>query len=335
MPIADEPRPHPAEEPEDGASDPFEQPVLDESFVRGAAVKEPAARTRMLSARWKVAPPVDPGGRRWSPEPAPVPSAARRRRSAVRTAVIEAVAAGGTLLALGVGPGSAPPSSSPLAVNPMRTRMPGVPGAATDAALPGGGTSDGGECGAKGFHHFALPASPERPIDQPGTVAHGPQLALGSYGFEKDSAQDTGHFEIGLLLAAGPAGRLALSAPLGPQGVAVEIEGPDGLVGGAYGLPVTVDDSMPRTPAGGIVLDSRGDGEAQLVLPSQAMCPGVDPEAVDPLLLAPVDTRNTVTGQPPYRLTVSLSDPAVGASRRAVGSPDTGDVLSADNSVPQ
>ncbi|MFC5663869.1 hypothetical protein ACFP3U_12850 [Kitasatospora misakiensis] len=64
MPIADDPRPNPSDEP---GRDPFDDLVLDERFVRAATVKEPTARTRMLTARWRHQPPVDPGGRRWSP----------------------------------------------------------------------------------------------------------------------------------------------------------------------------------------------------------------------------------------------------------------------------
>jgi hypothetical protein len=59
VPIAEEPEPRPAEQP-----DPFEGLVLDEEFVRAATVKEQSGRTRMLAARWKDQPPVDPGGRR-------------------------------------------------------------------------------------------------------------------------------------------------------------------------------------------------------------------------------------------------------------------------------
>ncbi|MFJ9520899.1 hypothetical protein ACIRPK_21925 [Kitasatospora sp. NPDC101801] len=59
MPIAEEPEQRPAEQP-----DPFEGLVLDEDFVRAATVKEQSGRTRMLAARWKQQPPVDPGGRR-------------------------------------------------------------------------------------------------------------------------------------------------------------------------------------------------------------------------------------------------------------------------------
>ncbi|GAA2814024.1 hypothetical protein RMN57_17775 [Kitasatospora sp. CM 4170] len=72
MPIAEDPEPRPAEgrDPDGadpsgtGGKDPFADLVLDEEFVRGATVKEQAGRTRMLAARWKHTPPVDPGGRR-------------------------------------------------------------------------------------------------------------------------------------------------------------------------------------------------------------------------------------------------------------------------------
>ncbi|MFJ6617093.1 hypothetical protein ACIQOW_05840 [Kitasatospora sp. NPDC091335] len=72
MPIAEDPQPRPGrgDEPDGsapsgaGAKDPFAGLVLDEEFVRGAAHKEQAGRTRMLAARWKHTPPVDPGGRR-------------------------------------------------------------------------------------------------------------------------------------------------------------------------------------------------------------------------------------------------------------------------------
>lgn len=66
MPIAEDPEPRPSEEPKDGTDgkDPFADLVLDEEFVRAAAVKEQTGRTRMLAARWQHTPPVDPGGRR-------------------------------------------------------------------------------------------------------------------------------------------------------------------------------------------------------------------------------------------------------------------------------
>ncbi|MFF2075512.1 hypothetical protein ACFVXG_12255 [Kitasatospora sp. NPDC058162] len=72
MPIAEDPEPRPSEGSEPGGSDPsgaggkdpFADLVLDEEFIKAASVKEQSGRTRMLSARWKHTPPVDPGGRR-------------------------------------------------------------------------------------------------------------------------------------------------------------------------------------------------------------------------------------------------------------------------------
>ncbi|MFG3226446.1 hypothetical protein ACGF07_16900 [Kitasatospora sp. NPDC048194] len=72
MPIVEDPEPRPSEGREPGGSDPsgaggkdpFADLVLDEDFVNSAPVKEPSGRTRMLTARWKHTPPVDPGGRR-------------------------------------------------------------------------------------------------------------------------------------------------------------------------------------------------------------------------------------------------------------------------------
>ncbi|MFI8457234.1 hypothetical protein [Kitasatospora sp. NPDC085464] len=72
MPIAEDPEPRPTRGDEPGGSDPsgtgakdpFADLVLDEEFVRNATVAEQSGRTRMLAARWKHTPPVDPGGRR-------------------------------------------------------------------------------------------------------------------------------------------------------------------------------------------------------------------------------------------------------------------------------
>ncbi|WP_406090202.1 hypothetical protein [Kitasatospora purpeofusca] len=83
MPIAEDPEPRPSEEPKDGTDgkDPFADLVLDEEFVRGAAVKEQTGRTRMLAARWQHTPPVDPGGRRSVNDgPGPRKRFARRAR---------------------------------------------------------------------------------------------------------------------------------------------------------------------------------------------------------------------------------------------------------------
>ncbi|AUY53814.1 hypothetical protein [Streptomyces sp. CB01881] len=346
MPTAEEPRQPPSREPEPIAPgratpDPFEGLVLDERFIGDAAVKEPTARTRMLAAQWRREPPVDPGGRRWAPGAASGAARSRWTRPGRRRTVLIAVTAFAALLAVAVGadPAGLLNGDGLAARNPRA--VPASPRPTVDVALPGGGVSDGTRCGTKGFHHFEpAPASftfATRP--QPDTPLPGPQLVLGSYGFSRTSAKDPGHFTLGLQLGPGVGDRtLDLSAPLGPQGVAVEIEGPDGLVGGAHGLPLTRDDDTPDdTPsdAGGTVhVGPENGASVQVTLPAAALCPGFDGFAVQQRLTAPTDSHNTITGQPPYRLTVSISDPAIGMLRRQTGSTVPGDVLATDNRVP-
>jgi hypothetical protein len=92
-----------AEQPVGAAvGDDLDNVVLDESFVRAAAVREASARTRMLEARWKASPPqpqpfradVDPPARLWSVRPS------HRLRSMRFTAIfwIAATVAGTVLL---------------------------------------------------------------------------------------------------------------------------------------------------------------------------------------------------------------------------------------------
>ena len=57
-----------AEDGSDGHDDEFAI-VFDEAFVRAAPVKEPSARTRLLEARWREAPPEPQGWRAEEPEP--------------------------------------------------------------------------------------------------------------------------------------------------------------------------------------------------------------------------------------------------------------------------
>ncbi|MDH6121415.1 hypothetical protein ABH930_006922 [Kitasatospora sp. GAS204A] len=346
MPIAEDPDPRPSEEPEPTVADPFDGLVLDEDFVRGADVKEPAARTRILAARWRLEPPVDPGGRRWSLD-APGPTRPRTKRagfaSKLGSGVLIAVAVAATVVAIGIGPGSGLLSLGDSPQDVLPSHAPGSPRPSTDVALSGGGTSDGSKCGMRGFHRFAqtvtsAPAGPAAIAFVDGrsdTPPAGPQLALGSYGFSQDSPGDPGHFTIDLLLGPGASRSLELSPPLGPQGVAVEIEGPDGLVGGAYDLPVKLGDGTAHTPQGKINIGSPDGATAEVTLPAQALCPGIDALAVQQRLSPPIDSTNTITGPAPYTLTVSLADPAVGALRRATRSPLQGDVLSATNQLPQ
>ncbi|MFJ9695582.1 hypothetical protein [Kitasatospora sp. NPDC101183] len=334
MPTAEEPRENPSHEPEPSTPDPFEGLVLDERFVRGAAVKEPTARTRMLTARWRVEPPVDPGGRRWAPE---APPRARRVRRAWRfrlerrTVVVLSAFAAVLAVLVAADPDGLLNTAGPAPFSPRA--VPASPRPTADVALPGGGVSDGSRCGAKGFHHFAPnPGSFTFAGAMGDALLPGPQLVLSSYGFSRSGASDPGHFTIVLGLAPGPGGRaMDLSAPLGPQGVAVEIEGPDGLVAGAHGLPVVSDEEAPPGGSGTVHVGPDGGASVEVTLPAGALCPGFDGFAVQQRLSAPTDAHSTVIGDPPYRLTASISDPAIGAQRRLAGSTVPGDVLATDN----
>jgi hypothetical protein len=58
-----------------GGEDELDHPVFDESFVRAASMREASARTRMLEARWRNAPPKaqpwrgEPTGSKWTVKP--------------------------------------------------------------------------------------------------------------------------------------------------------------------------------------------------------------------------------------------------------------------------
>ncbi|MCU7820499.1 hypothetical protein [Kitasatospora sp. DSM 101779] len=323
MPIADDPQPRPSEEPEPGAPDPFDGLVLDERFVRAATVKEPAARTRELSAKWRVEPPVDPGGRRWSPAS---PGAVRRPRGRGRvlSVALAVLATAVAATAVTLWPNGLLADTGPAPELPVITK-------AQDTALPGGGTSVGSKCGAKGFHHYAVPPEAD-PAAGTRSAPPGPQLVLTSYGFERLAGGDPGRFTVGLGFAR-VGGQGAADLPgSGPLTAAVEIEGPEGLVGGAYGLPIRDWEAAQQDGAKPVGLRSGGGGVVEL--PLTALCPGVEALDVSRGLAPPVDGSNTITGQPRYTLTVSVSDPAVGDLRRAAGSPVRGDVLSATNRMP-
>jgi hypothetical protein len=211
---------------------------------------------------------------------------------------------------------------------------PSPSGPARAVALAGGGVSDGDKCGAKGYHYFALSAVTDTGGALPGTPA-GPQLILAAYGGGKSGPADPGDFTISLLLAPGSVSHaLDLSAPLGPLGVAVEIEGPDGLVGGAHNVPVTLDDTSARLPNGKIRVTASGLS-VELKIPAQALCPGYDVTSVVAKLKPPIDSSNTITGQPPYTITASISDPAIATLRTELGSTVAGPVLAANNLVPR
>lgn len=218
-------------------------------------------------------------------------------------------------------------------LNQPAAAMANAAGSTRDVALVGGGVSDGSKCGTKGYHYFAVTTVTDTGGMLPGTPA-GPAMVLGAYGGEISGQDDPGDFTINLLLATGSgAHSLDLSAPFGASGVAVEIEGPNGLVGGAHNVPVTLDDPSARLPNGKIRVGDPNGLSAELKLPAAALCPGYNVMDVNSALQAPYDSNNTITGQPPYTLTVSISDPAVTVLRAELHSTATGPVLAADNRV--
>jgi len=203
-------------------------------------------------------------------------------------------------------------------------------GPARDVALPGGGVSDGSHCGTKDYHYFPVSTVTDTGGMLPGTPT-GPAAVLSSYG-NSIQPHGGGYFTIDFSLAAGsPTRSFTLSAPLGAQGVAVEIEGPNGLVGGAHNLPVTLDDDSARQPDGAIRVGAPYGLTASLKLPAEILCPGYDVAGVGKGLDFPTDSQSTITGPPPYTLTVSISDPNVTALRQEIGSTAIGPVLAADN----
>lgn len=82
MPIAEDPDPRPSPDQPDQPNDPFANLVLDEEFVKGAAVKEQSGRARMLTAKWKREPPKVEEA--WRP-----PTEIRRRRFGRRAKVVD------------------------------------------------------------------------------------------------------------------------------------------------------------------------------------------------------------------------------------------------------
>ncbi|MFJ5924455.1 hypothetical protein ACIQF6_17835 [Kitasatospora sp. NPDC092948] len=339
--------------------DPFEGLVLDEDFVRSATVSEPSARARMLAERWRHDPPVDPGGRRWSPGSVPPRRSGRARRrlhlplrhrvrstdrdqlpyrtgrlghlrrfgalsrgeqwTAVLGLLIVLLVVGGILF------------EPQRAHTPQLTRPagdPGSPSPSTDRALPGGGVFPGSRCGTHGYHRF-----PTAPASLSVDGSSGPALLLATYGYQRLGTDQPGEFAFDLRLSSGSETPMTLSAPLGTDGVAVEIEGPDGLVAGAYGLPATVEDASRAADGQNWLISSYGT-VAHVVLPMAALCPGIDAQTLAAGLMLRTDGRNTITGPAPYTLTVSVSDPKVAELRRTTGTQPQGEVLSATNQIP-
>ncbi|MFJ5231242.1 hypothetical protein ACIQBJ_15260 [Kitasatospora sp. NPDC088391] len=335
--------------------DPFEGLVLDEEFVRSATVSEPSARARMLAERWRREPPVDPGDRR---RPAEDPARARRtgrlrwprpgrdrsddgdygagvyRRpglrgrfgvlsrgeqwSAVLGVLIVLLVVGGVLF----GPNRA--HTPQVAADSARV---GAPRTAADRALSGGGVFAGSACGRHGYHRFPDAARPTGPEG-----GAGPAMVLGAYGHQRLDASLPGEFTFDLLLTGG-SGPLTLAAPLGRDGVAVEIEGPDGVVAAAYGLPAEVSGASRLPDGGGWLVTGPTGASAHVVLPEAALCPGVDAQALTSGLMLPTDASRTITGPAPYTVTVSISDPEIAEARRTTHAQSSGQVLAATNQL--
>lgn len=211
---------------------------------------------------------------------------------------------------------------------------PPASGPAKAVALPGGGISDGGRCGAQDHHHFPLPATATAPAPRSTGSPPGPRLELGSYGYAQEASRAPGRLTIELLFAPGPKRSLTVSRNPGGEGAAVEIEGPNGLVAGAHGLPVTWHTPGKAGREDEKRVDLSGGGSAEITLPVRALCPGYDGNTVMKKLQPPIDSSNTITGQPPYTLTVSVRDPGIGASRKSIGAPVDGNLLSTNNLVP-
>jgi hypothetical protein len=208
--------------------------------------------------------------------------------------------------------------------------IPNAHGAARDLALAGGGISDGSECETKGYHYLPVRSVTDGYGGMFPLTPTGPAAALGSIGYET-GADDPGHFTIQLAIGPGSARTLDLTAPLGASGVAVEIEGPNGLVGGAHDLPVTLDDPTAQLPNGKIRVSGPDGLSVEVTMPAAALCPGYDVTNVGPKLDEPIDSHDTVIGQPPYTMTVSISDPAITTLRSELNSTATGPVLATNN----
>ncbi|BBC94234.1 hypothetical protein HEP81_03269 [Streptomyces griseofuscus] len=317
----------PAQGPDESPSDEQWEAFLRDAMEGGGAgaPKEASARDRLAAAR--VRRPRRP--RR--PRSGTARSAtAWLAAAAPWTAVAAVVVFGAFQMGLIPVPRSSPPAPAAGSAS----------GPAEAVSLPGGGTSDGDQCGTKGYHHFPLPAgATDVEPPSPASPASGPQLSLSHYGYAADPDGEGG-IVIGLRFTTpGTKKPLRVSRTLGGEGAAVEIEGPDGLVAGAHGLPVSWPSAARASASGasgasGASVDVSDGGGGEIVVPAEALCPGHDGDSVARSLVPPADSTGTVTGPPPYRLVVSLRDPAVGTLRTTLGLPAGGGLLSAVNLVP-
>lgn len=176
-------------------------------------------------------------------------------------------------------------------------------GPARNVALPGGGTTEGAECGTK-YAFFP------RGVGHPDSVA--PRFMLLGYGGSSMPQQPT-RFQ--LRASVGEVKAPGLTLDRRPT-VSLEVRGPHGLIAGAHGMPVRWPASRPATVAPGGGLDFG------ITLPPTAVCPCHSWSGV----LDAIDSGTTV-------LTLTLSDPAVGAYRARVRGPESGDLLIASSDI--
>lgn len=174
--------------------------------------------------------------------------------------------------------------------------------------MRGGGIAALSLCGKKEQHHFLGSRPPKD--------ATAPQMVVRSYAYYSAGVSDPGRIIIHLSIASGSERPLILTTPLGTEGAAVEVEGPDGVQLAAYNLPVKIRSSFvdkqlkigPTTPA-----------DVEVVVPPAAACPGHS--------LSKVKASSTGQGGGTSTLTVAISDPAIARYRAAHGAEASSDLL--------
>jgi hypothetical protein len=189
--------------------------------------------------------------------------------------------------------------------HPREPSAPTAQAVQEDRPLEGGGTAALSECGTSDRHFPGPSPSPD---------ASTPQMVMRGYGYSSTGANDPGYITITVSIAAGSERPMTLSRPLGSEGPSVEIQGPDGTVAAAYGLPVKIT----HEPAGELEV-GRLPLDFQIVLPADAACPGHS--------LSDVMRNTTASGGGSATLAVTISDPAIGRHRAAHGLDASSDLL--------
>lgn len=153
------------------------------------------------------------------------------------------------------------------------------------------------------------------PGPRPSDDSETPQMVVLAYGYSSEGASDPGRITISLSIAAGSRTPLVLGNPLGGRGPSVEIQGPDGMVAAAYGMPVELESEPP----GGALEAGSAPLNFEVVIPAAAMCPGHS--------LRDAVKYSTAPGEGTPTLTVGVRDPAIGRHRAAHGLDASSDLL--------